>query len=181
MCECLAAAWALWVGCELTDVGTLTSLLHRRLLQSASRPRAPYPPARPCSWSCGVALYVMLVGSLPFQDPAHPNSYPKMVEVRCCVASLRVGRGLLAWRHRLDSGIEAPSRPARLKPCEPSSAPSPGCPPLLASQRIGRVQYHLPSQLQLSPGCVDMIQRIFVHVSQCISCCCAADTQRRGS
>jgi serine/threonine-protein kinase SRK2 len=59
-------------------------------------------------WACGVALYVMLVGSLPFQDPTHPNSYPRMVE------------------------------------------------------RINHLQYHVPPQLPLSEGCLNMIRRIFV-------------------
>ncbi len=33
-------------------------------------------------WSIGVALYAMLVGSLPFQDPEHPNCSQRMIQVR---------------------------------------------------------------------------------------------------
>lgn len=136
----------------------------------------------------------MLVGSLPFQDPAHPNSYPKMVEVRCYTASqtvvfgdFRCGCGLLAWtsirtaaekQYPANRGLSACRKPGEASLAQ--QRPPVALPPT-ASQRIGRVQYHLPSQLQLSPGCVDMIQRIFVHVSQCSSSCCAADAQRRGS
>ncbi|KAI7844120.1 hypothetical protein COHA_002258 [Chlorella ohadii] len=31
-------------------------------------------------WSIGVALYAMLVGSLPFQDPEHPNCSQRMIQ-----------------------------------------------------------------------------------------------------
>lgn len=36
-------------------------------------------------WSIGVALYAMLVGALPFQDPEHPNCNQRMIQVRVCL------------------------------------------------------------------------------------------------
>jgi len=59
-------------------------------------------------WSCGVTLYVMLVGAYPFEDPNDPRNFRKAI------------------------------------------------------QRIMSVNYTIPSSLNLTDNCIDLMKRIFV-------------------
>jgi len=41
-------------------------------------------------WSCGVTLYVMLVGGYPFEDPEDPKSFRKIMQVFFFLPTLAV-------------------------------------------------------------------------------------------
>ncbi|OAY80368.1 Serine/threonine-protein kinase SAPK5, partial [Ananas comosus] len=64
---------------KICDFGYSKSSLLQSMAKSAVGTPAYIAPEQADVWSCGVTLYVMLVGAYPFEDPKDPKNFRKTV------------------------------------------------------------------------------------------------------
>ncbi|KAM0046316.1 putative protein kinase CAMK-OST1L family [Helianthus debilis subsp. tardiflorus] len=87
-------------------------------------------------WSCGVTLYVMLVGAYPFEDPEEPKNFQKIIQVNIASSCF--------WQYMTISFAFINSNDS------------------LLFQRVLNVQYLILSYVHISTGCPQLMSKIFV-------------------
>ena len=88
-------------------------------------------------WSCGVTLYVMLVGAYPFEDQEDPKNFRKTINVLhslVCLSSIQIILLFFTVYEFL----------------------------AVCLQRIMAVQYKIPDYVHISQDCRHLLSRIFV-------------------
>jgi serine/threonine-protein kinase SRK2 len=134
---------------KICDFGySKSSLLHSKPKSTVGTPayiapevlsRREYDGKMADVWSCGVTLYVMLVGAYPFEDPDDPKNFRKTIGVFFhSLVHQTLNTELL---HLVMINIICV---------------------LILFQRIVSIQYQIPEYVHISQDCRQLLSRIFV-------------------